>query len=281
MFMQKLGFTALTGILLTLAIPPLLFILPAAFNAAERPGMPYEFTFSNFENFITFPGMGELFITTFSYALPATLMALTLGTFFAWIAERTNVPGRRWLCYLIMPELIAPSIITGYAWILLLSPRIGLINQLLVNSGVFSRPPFNIYSMAGMVWAGGLTGVPFVYIAMSAGFRQMDPGFEEASFVSGGGNFRTFYHVTLRLMRPFLMSTFLLLFVLKLEELAIPAVIGMPAKKYVLSSQIYLLMNEPPVDYGTAVVFALSLLLIVATGLVVYTSKACVNFTDM
>ncbi len=77
------------------------------------------------------------------------------------------------------------------------------------------------------------------------------------------------------------MSTFLLLFVLKLEELAIPAVIEMPAKKYVLSSQIYLLMNEPPVDYGTAVVFALSLLLIVATGLVVYTSKACVNFTDM
>ncbi len=143
MFMQKLGFTALTGILLTLAIPPLLFILSAAFNAAERPGMPYEFTFSNFENFITF------------------------------------------------------------------------------------------------------------------------------------------YHVTLRLMRPFLMSTFLLLFVLKLEELAIPAVIGMPAKKHVLSSQIYLLMNEPPVDYGTAVVFALSLLLIVATGLVVYTSKACVNFTVM
>ncbi len=176
--MPILGFTVLTGILLTLAIPPLLFILSAAFNAAERPGMPYQFTFSNFENFVTFPGMGELFMTTFSYALPATLMALTLGTFFAWIAERTNVPGRRWLSYLIMPELIAPSIITAYAWILLLSPRIGLINQLLVNSGVFSSPPFNIYSMAGMVWAGGLTGVPFVYIAMSAGFRQMDPGFE-------------------------------------------------------------------------------------------------------
>ncbi len=232
--------------------------------------MPFQFTVSNFENFVTFPGMGDLFLTTFSYAVPATLLALTIGTFFAWIAERTNVPGRKWLGYLIMPELIAPSLITGYAWILLLSPRIGLINQLAVNLGGLSSPPFNIYSIAGMVWAGGLTGVPFVYIAMSAGLRQMDPGFEEASYVSGAGNFRTFYYVTLRLMRPFLLSTFLLLLVLKLEELAIPAVIGMPARLYVVSTQIYLLMNEPPVDYGTAVIFALSLLLIVATGVTLY-----------
>ncbi len=232
--------------------------------------MPFQFTVDNFESFANFPGMPDLFTTTFAYAVPATLLALILGTFFAWIAERTNVPGRKWLAYLIMPEMIAPSIITGYAWILLLSPRIGLVNQLAMHLGGLESPPFNIYSMAGMIWAGGLTGVPFVYIALSAGFRQMDPGFEEASYVCGAGNFKTFYYVTFRLMRPFLLSTFLLLLVLKLEELAIPAVIGMPARLYVVSTQIYLLMNEPPVDYGTATIFALSLLLIVATGVTLY-----------
>ena len=45
--------------------------------------------------------------------------------------------------------------------------------------------PFNIYTMAGMIWVDGLHYSPMAFLLMTAAFRSMDLSLEEQAAMSG------------------------------------------------------------------------------------------------
>lgn len=59
----------------------------------------------------------------------ATIGATVLGTFFAWIMARTDLPGKRWIHLGIMLPFVIPPFIGAVSWIQLLGP-VGYVNQL-------------------------------------------------------------------------------------------------------------------------------------------------------
>jgi iron(III) transport system permease protein len=168
----------------------------------------------------------------------ATLLGTALGTVFAWLVTRTDLPGRRhWDTLLLLPYMI-PPFIGAIAWVYLLGPA-GYLNQLWMAVTGSPDPLVVIYGPAGIVFALTLYGYPIVYATMRGVLQQMNPALEEAARIAGATPARLLRDVTMPLMLPGVLAGALLLFMSSLANFGIPAVIGFPARYFVLPTRIY------------------------------------------
>lgn len=273
----------LMGVVVYLAFVPLLMIL----YGTLRDGPPGTVAAFTLRNYIRAYGRVEIFgliTNTVVFALGAALISFLLGTFLAWVTERTNTPFKGIIYALVIFPFVVPGVLTTVSWVLLLSPKIGLVNWLFVSLLGFSEPPFNVYSMWGMIWAFGADNITLPFFLMAASFRSMDPSLEEAASVSGMGRFSTFWHVNIKLMIPSILAIWLLLFVRGIETFEAPAVIGIPAEIKVFATQIFLALSiTSPPEYNLAATYATFYLLIAVLGVLLYlrTTSAAEKYTTI
>jgi iron(III) transport system permease protein len=204
------------------------------------------------------------------FALGTCVVTFFTGTFLAWVSERTNTPFKRLIVMMALIPFVIPGILSTIAWILLLSPKIGLINLVVVGLLGLDSAPFSVYSMWGMIWTESMHLFPLVFLLMSAAFRNMDTSLEEAALAAGSSTFTTFRRITLPLMRPAMFSVLLIIFVRGIEAFEVPALIGVPAKISVFTTKIFLAIHQFPSDFGLAGAYAVTLLAISATGVLIY-----------
>lgn len=228
-------------------------------------------TLSNFKLAYGDPRSFSLILNSIIYAVGTCLFSLVIGTSLAFLVERTNTPFRSLFTALALIPLIIPGILYTISWILLLSPRIGFLNRILVNLFNLQSPPFDIFSMGGMIWVEGLHLSPLVFVLMVASFRSMDPALEEAALTSGASYANIFRRITLRLAAPALASSMLIMFIRGLESFEVPALIGMRGDIRVFTSRIWLALREFPPNYGMAAAYSVGLLLISLAGIMLYT----------
>ncbi len=216
------------------------------------------------------PTTYRLFLNSFLYSAGTSLLALALGTGLAWIVERTNTPFRRAFFALGLVPLIVPGVVSTIAWIFLLSGQIGVLNRALMTLFGTDVPPFDVYSLGGMIWVEGLHLSPLVFLIMSGAFKSMDASLEESALASGANPLRTLRRVTLPILTPAFASVTLIMFVRGLESFEVPALVGIPARVRVFTSDIYEALKEYPPDFGTAGALAVGLLAISAIGVWLY-----------
>ena len=119
------------------------------------------------------------------FAVGSALFALVVGTALAWMNERTNTPFKTLFFALAMVPLIIPGILFTVSWIMLASPKIGIINLACRSCFGTDTVFVNVYTMAGMIWVDGLHYSPMAFLLMTAAFRSMDPALEESAMMSG------------------------------------------------------------------------------------------------
>jgi iron(III) transport system permease protein len=258
------------GVLVYLAVLPLFMLLLGSFQIETGPrefvltmanyhkAYASQYTYSTFANSLLF-GAGSAGLTFF------------LGTVLAWLVERTNTPLRVIFIPIAVVPLILPGVLESIAWIFLLSPKFGYINVALMSLLGLESAPFNVFSLPGMIWVHSVGQVPLAFLMMVAAFKSMDPSLEESAMMSGAGTWQTLRRITMRLLMPTSASVLLILFVRTLESFETPALIGLPARIYVYTSEIYLAFNEFPPDYGRGAALAVGLLLLTALGVWLYT----------
>jgi len=162
--------------------------------------------------------------------------------------------------------LIIPGILFTVAWILLGSPKIGLINLALQGAFGTDAVFINVYSLGGMVWVDGLHYSPMAFLLMTAAFRAMDPALEESAVMSGASVFKVVSKVTLPLVWPAIFATMLILFVRAIESFEVPALLGLPVGIQVFTSAIYQAVHRYPSQIGLASAYAVTLLVITSAG---------------
>jgi iron(III) transport system permease protein len=165
-----------------------------------------------------------------------------------------------------MIPLVIPGILFTVAWILLASPQIGVINQFLQGWLGLEQPPFDIYSLPGMIWVDGLHYSPMAFLLMTAAFRAMDPSLEESATMSGANVFQVVWRVTLKLTWPAIFATILILFVRAIESFEVPALLGLPVGIQVFTSAIYQAVHRYPSQVGLASAYGVTLLVITTAG---------------
>jgi len=253
-----------------LTLLPFIFLLWGSFFTPTVGGQAGVLTLQNYVRAYTDRSTLPVAANSLIFAVGTMALAFAIGTVLAWITERTNTPLRGMFFAVSLIPLIIPGILFTLSWIFLLSPRIGLINQWLMLLLGLSAPPFDVYSMGGMIWVEGLHWSPIVYLMMSAAFRSMDPALEEAALMSGSTVLQTFARVTMRLNVPTILGVCLLMFLRGLETFEVPAIIGLPAGIHVFTSKIYLAVKAYPSDFGLAAAYSTNLLLLTLGGVYLY-----------
>jgi len=260
---SQFGIAALAAVTCLLIILPVLTIIIASF----RIGLPGEASPSTLENY------REAFLDPFTWQVLKNTLFFALGTivvifFFAvpaaWIIERTDIPCRRLWLTLMGLGILIPTFLKAIAWILLLSPRIGILNKLFMDMLGLETAPVSIYNIAGMSFIQGLILTPPAFFMIAAAYKSMDPSLEEAAYVSGVGRLKTFFFINLRLTIPAILAAILYLFITSIEVFEIPGLIGAPARIFVFSTVIYY-ATHPEVGlpkYGLAGAYGMILLIL-------------------
>jgi iron(III) transport system permease protein len=234
------------GLLLAyLVLLPLALVVLSSFRPGGFPLDP-GFTLRNYVTAYGDPGFPALLGATLMFALGSSALALVLGLGLAWLVERSDLPGREALRGLVLLPMATPPILLAIAWAMLLSPRNGVINQLLMNALALSQAPLDIYTLPGMVFVQGLALVPTAYLFLSPAFANMDPSLEEAAIASGAGTWTVIRRVMLPILWPPILSAAIFLLIVSLVVFDVPGALGTPARVFVLSSQIYYLIANSP-----------------------------------
>src|SRR5262245_10463676 len=124
-----LSFTISSALLWVVGIP-ILFVLVFSFLDGN-PVLPGNFTLDNYRQAYGNPRTYSALGNTVIYATVVTLISLSMATLFAWLIERTDMPGRNWAWVMMLLPIAMPGMLASMAWILLLSPKVGLVNMML------------------------------------------------------------------------------------------------------------------------------------------------------
>ncbi len=250
-----------------LALVPLVFLLWQSILTPRTATVPAQFTLENFATAYFSADTTRLFLNSVQFAAGAAVLALFVGTALAWMNERTNTPFKSLFFALSIIPLVIPGILFTVSWIMLASPKIGLINLALQKLFDTDTVFFNIYTMTGMIWVDGLHYSPMAFLLMTAAFRSMDPALEEQAAMSGASMLQTARRITLKLAWPAALGSLLILFVRSIESFEVPALLGLPVGIHVYTSSIYQAIHQYPSRIGLAAAYAVTLLLLTSLGI--------------
>ncbi len=196
-----------------------------------------------------------------------TGLAGTLGTGLALLVARTDLPGRRVARDLLALPYLVPPFIGALAWLYVLGPA-GFLNQAWTALTGRPEPLVAIYGSGGIVLAMTLYKYPIAYLTVLAGLERVDPALEEVARSAGAGPWRTARDVTLPLVAPSIAAGMTLVFLSAMAEFGTPAILGFPAKYFVLATKIYATILDFDRPYNLHAAAALSLLLVLVAGAV-------------
>jgi iron(III) transport system permease protein len=263
-------FVILLACLSGLIIVPLYFVVKTSFTTTTLTG-PGTSTLGNYSQIATSGNLGKLALSSVIFAVCSGVVAIPVGTFFAWVVERTDTPVRGAAYLAAYLGLAVPGVVSVIGWILILGPHDGIITVAFENVFGTSTPPFELYSMAGMVLVNAVGLIPLVFLLMVGPFRTMDASMQEAAAMSGARPLTVFWRVTSRLARPTVLAVLLLTMVLSLESFEVPALIGIPGGVQVLTTQIYQDVDSNLVpQYGVAAAYGVVLMVIVSAAIWYY-----------
>jgi len=219
---------------------------------------------------VTQPDVGRLLFNTIVVVGASSLLALIIGSIMAWINERTDAGMGLLSEALPLVPFLLPPIAGAIGWVLLLSDRAGLLNALfrkmLLPLGIEMKSgPFNIYSWTGLIFVYTVYAIPYVYLLVSAGLRNVDSSLEEQSRICGNGLWKTMWLVTIPAVRPSLGAALLLLVWFGFALYSVPAVIGTGAQIEVLPVRLVNLLSftYPP---ETAQAIGLGMIVVLIVG---------------
>ena len=185
---------------------------------------------------------------TLALALAVTAVTVVLGYPVAYGLARTRSRRRRALgvTALLIP-LMTSVVVRSYGWMILLAST-GVVNMLLVGTGLLARPVQLLFTPLGVVIALAEVLLPFMVLSLLPVLQGVDRALEEASQSLGAGAVATFRHIILPLSRPGLVSGSVLVFVLAVGAFATPRLVGGPTSDVItvfIQEQTLSLLNWP------------------------------------
>jgi molybdate transport system permease protein len=187
-------------------------------------------------------------------ALVATLAALPVAIWIAYILARKSFPGRQLLNGVVHLPLVLPPVVTGYLLLVLFGQQ-GPIGGLLYDVFGISFA----FRWTGAALAAAIMAFPLMVRAIRLGFEAVDTGLEDAAATLGASRLRVFRTVTLPLVLPGILAGAILGFAKALGEFGatITFVAAIPGETQTIPTAIYGLLQVPgeePAVLGLVVV---------------------------
>ena len=247
---------------------PVLLIL---FNAFFVGG---KFNSLDFYNVLTEPETFQALKNSFVIACMTTVGSVIVGTFFAWLVTRTDLPYKTFMKSLFLVPFMLPSFIGALAWKMLLSPHSGYINKMWMEMFNTTEPLFNIYSYAGIALVEVMYLFPFVFIQVCGALERMDPTLEESARISGAGLLTITRKITIPLVLPSIMSGALLIMLYSMAHFGTVAVLGIEQGIYNIPTLIYEKIHQSAGSFASIRTgTVLATVLIASAALIIWTQQ--------
>ena len=140
------------------------------------------------------PAEWEIVVLSLQVAGVAVVVSLPFGMALAYALARRRVPLSFLVENLIQLPLVLPPVVTGLLLLIVLGPE-GPVGRWLEGTlGIQVA-----FSGIGAALAAAVVSFPLMVQTMRVAFEQIDPEWEEAVYVYGGGRWAVFRYVTLPL----------------------------------------------------------------------------------
>lgn len=204
-------------------------------------------------------------LNTVLVALVTCAISITLGGLFAWLVTRTDIKYKSIISTLFMFSFIMPSWTLAMAWInFFKNSHVGGSTGLFTLLTGVETANWFAYGFVPIVLVLGVHYAPFAYILIGGILRNMDSNLEEAALILKSSRAQIIRKITLPIVIPAFLSTFLLVFSSALSSFAVPAFLGTPVRFQVISIQLYRTLNGMNPGYG----YLIALVLIIIGSLI-------------
>ena len=190
-------------------------------------------------------------------AVISTIIAVPM----AWAVSRTDMPGKGFTWAMVLAAFVMPPYLGAIGWILLAGPNSGWINQVWRAVTGAQDPLMNVYTFGGLAFVIALHSFPLVFIFVKSALDLISSEMEDAANIMGAGTWTTMRKVTLPLVWPSILGGFILIFLETIALFGTPAIIGIPARINVVTTQLWQFF-EDPVRVEVAAAYSIPLLLI-------------------
>lgn len=215
---------------------PVLNLARMSFYEVEPTGTMREvYTLATWMKLVTDSFYGELLLNSITVSLGITLLTLLCSYPIALYLHRSSGTWKTVLLVLVISPLLTSAVVRTYGWIAILSDS-GLVNNGLAALGLGRiRLMFNQIGVTI-----GLTEIlmPYMILALLAGFGRLDPRIEEAASTLGAPPFTVFRRIILPLTLPGIALGCLLCFVLAVSSFITPKLLG-GGRVFLLATEIY------------------------------------------
>jgi multiple sugar transport system permease protein len=132
----------------------------------------------------------------------------------AALALNRNLPGTKFLAVLILLPYFLPNVVAGHMWALMLDPRLGIINDLLVRVGLltgykawFADPST---AMAAAIIVEAWHSFPFFTLLIMAGLKGIPADLYKAADIDGAGPFSQLRLIVIPMLRTIIAAAVIL-----------------------------------------------------------------------
>jgi len=216
------------GVLVLLALVALPLVITLSLSLYPQlpaGGVGDQLTMVNYTDVLGDSYFREIFLRTFGMAALVTLVCIAVGVPEAYALSCLSERWRAVSIVIVLGPMLISVVVRTLGWAVLLGNQ-GVINQLLLASGLVTEPVKLMFTLTGVVIALVHVLIPFMVLAVWASLQKLDGATEQAALSLGAGLPTVLWRIVLPQVIPGVLSGGLIVFSLAASAFATPAIIG-------------------------------------------------------
>ena len=216
------------GVLMTLAfvaLPLVITLSLSLYPFLPGGGVGDQMTLANYVDIARDDYFHVIFARTFGMAILVTLLCIVIGVPEAYVLSRLSARWRAVSIVIVLGPMLISVVVRTLGWAVLLGNE-GVINKLLLGSGLVNEPVKMMFTFTGVVVALVHVLVPFMVLAVWASLQKLDATTEQAAQSLGAGFSTVLRRIVFPQVIPGVLSGGLIVFALAASAFATPAIIG-------------------------------------------------------
>lgn len=167
----------------------------------------------------------QILARSLGFAALTVILCLMLCYPVAFWVSRLPQKWRLVFLFLITLPFFSSLIVRLYAWLLILKPS-GILNTVLIATGLISEPLEILYTPAAVVLGMVYVMIPFMFLPLFAAVDNLDRAQVEASMDLGATRAQTFVKVILPQTLPGIMGGAVIVFIPSVGNFIVPDILG-------------------------------------------------------
>lgn len=253
-----LGLLPAVGFLIVFFAAPFVALVYFSLLEMDRGNVVAGPSLDGYVRLMTDPFTYFLFGRTIGLSMAVTALCLLFGFPVAYLY--TRVRSKLWkvvILGVVITPLLTSSLVLSFGWIVILGRR-GLLNELLIDSGLIAEPMSLLFTLQGVFIGMVQVHLPFMIVPLIASLQSMSRDLEESAADLGATKWQIFWRITIPQSVPGIAAGASLAFILAYTAFTVPTLMGGASMQIV---SVYIWNNVRLLAWDTAAAYSTALLL--------------------